>query len=308
MQSVCPVEKAVAFLVCTACKGPLHYQPEAVVCPACAARYPVVDGRIVVFSRATISAAILEKTMFGPEYAELISQIPPAPPLAAAATVALDYGCGSSPEVFKLINEDGMGLVFGLDYDLEPLQILAQAATERGYANVVLLQYDREDLPFAPAVFDLVTSHQALEHVPAPDRVIAEIARRMKPAAIFRVDFPNGQSVGELLRELFHRLNRTRNPHISRISLRKARRYFTQAGLREEQFVSIYALRGPLIYFIEGFVLRFLLRKQKIYTLRNSYTGSAWFRLLGWIESGLCKVFPRLGQAFVFSLRKVGEG
>ncbi|MCM2265291.1 MAG: methyltransferase domain-containing protein, partial [Desulfuromonadales bacterium] len=259
--------KALSCLACPACRGPLHYQTDRVTCPACSAGYPIVDSRIIVFSQVKISTDILEKTLYGPEFDDLISQIPPAPKRAMAETVALDYGCGSSPEVFKLVNDDAMGLVFGLDYDLEPLQILARAASERGYPNIFLVQYDRDDLPFAEEVFDLVTSHQALEHVPEPGRVVCEISRRMKPGAIFRVDFPNGRSIGELLRELFHRLNRTRNPHISRISLQRAKGYFRDAGLAMEHFESTYALRGPLIYFIEGFVLRFLFRKQKIYAL-----------------------------------------
>ena len=304
MQTTESLERPATCLSCTACNGTLRCQDDRLACTACSATFPVIDGRIIVFSQARISSEVLEKTMYGPEYEELISQIPRFAGTGNPGTVALDYGCGSSPEVFKLASEDAMGLVFGLDYDLEPLKILARAATEQGYDNVFLIQYDRENLPFADGVLDLVTSHQALEHVPDPSGVILAISRAMKPGATFRVDFPNGSSVGELLRELFHRLNRTHNPHVSRISLRRASDMFRAAGLSVERYESIYALRGPLVYFIEGFVLRFLFRRHKIYTVRSCYRNSAWFRGIGTIDAIICRLFPQLGQAYIFTLRK----
>lgn len=301
-------DKAVKCLACPACQGVLSVDASLLWCTSCLAGYPVVDDRIISFRKVALSTQLLEQTMYGPEYEELIGQIPPPENRPLLGTAGLDYGCGSSPEVFRIANADRQEIVFGLDYDLAPLRILARAADELGYKNVFLLQYDREDLPCVAECFDLVTSHQALEHVPSPDRVIGEIARRMKPGAIFRVDFPNGHSLGELLRELFHRLNRTRNPHISRISYRSAVGSFKAARLLTERFVSTYALRGPLVYFIEGFVLRFLMRKHKIYAFRNSYRSGAWFRFLGVVDASVCRVLPRFGQAFVFELRKPSQG
>jgi len=299
-----PLEKASKLLACVACHGSLQLHDDALQCEACQGLYRIIEGNIIVFSAVELSGNLLEKTMYGPEYDELIDQVAAAQGVSQKDTVALDFGCGSSLEVFTLANEDKMEIVFGLDYDLAPLQIVSRAAKKKGYDNIFLVQFDRDDIPFQAEVFDLVTSHQAFEHVPRPDLVINELTTKMKPGTIMRADFPNGHSVGELLRELFHRVNRSRNPHISMISLQRAKDYFSRAGLEVEGFDATYALRGPLVYFIEGFVLRFLFRKHKIYSVRNIYRKSFWFRWLGKIDSCVSRLFPQLGQAFVFVLRK----
>jgi len=102
----------------------------------------------------------------------------------------------------------------------------------------------------------------------------------------------------------FLRTNRTRNPHVSQISLKMTDDYFREAGLVMDLFESIYALRGPLIYFFEEFVLRFIFCRHKIFTFCNRYRSSGWFNLIGWIDAAVCKVFPQVGQAYIFDLRK----
>lgn len=47
------------------------------------------------------------------------------------------------------------------------------------------------DLPFASATFDLVTANMVVEHLDAPSRQFAEIARVLKPGGLFLFHTPN---------------------------------------------------------------------------------------------------------------------
>jgi len=53
-----------------------------------------------------------------------------------------------------------------------------------------VLRADAERLPFADASFDRVLCSEVLEHVPAPERAAAELARVLKPAGLLAVSVP----------------------------------------------------------------------------------------------------------------------
>jgi ubiquinone/menaquinone biosynthesis C-methylase UbiE len=55
----------------------------------------------------------------------------------------------------------------------------------RGAANVEFALADAEDLPFAAESFDLVTCRIAAHHFPDPPRFVAEVARVLRPTALF---------------------------------------------------------------------------------------------------------------------------
>ena len=48
------------------------------------------------------------------------------------------------------------------------------------------------ELPFRAASFDLIVCQHGLEHIPAPERTLAEIGRVLKPGARLLVSVPNG--------------------------------------------------------------------------------------------------------------------
>jgi ubiquinone/menaquinone biosynthesis C-methylase UbiE len=76
----------------------------------------------------------------------------------------------------------------------------AQLAAERGLANVQTELADAENLPFADQRFDLVTCRLAFHHFPNPREALAEIARVLKPGALFgltdNVTVPDKQAGG----------------------------------------------------------------------------------------------------------------
>lgn len=85
--------------------------------------------------------------------------------------VILENGCGVGMYVEKLSSFGGK--VFGLEFDFE-------RAAEAGSRSPRILNAAGESLPFPPASFDLVLSHEVLEHV-ADDRLaVCEMVRVLR--------------------------------------------------------------------------------------------------------------------------------
>ena len=113
--------------------------------------------------------------------------VPERVPLLVAAVGGpgrrvLDLGCRSGAVAQHYVpgNE-----VIGLDVDYAALR----RATERGitpvYGDV------EETLPFDDRSFDVVVAGEMLEHVRAPDEVVAEVRRVLRPAGTFVGSVPN---------------------------------------------------------------------------------------------------------------------
>jgi len=92
----------------------------------------------------------------------------------------LDLGCGAG----FLANElAALGhAVTGLDPTIENLDV-ARAYDLTGRVDYLL--GDARDVPFPPGSFDVVCAMDLLEHVEAPERVIAEAARVLRPGGLF---------------------------------------------------------------------------------------------------------------------------
>ncbi|HEX7480691.1 MAG TPA: bifunctional 2-polyprenyl-6-hydroxyphenol methylase/3-demethylubiquinol 3-O-methyltransferase UbiG [Polyangiales bacterium] len=92
----------------------------------------------------------------------------------------LDIGCGGG---FLSNYLAGLGhRVTGLDAETDGLAVAAR------YDVTETVQYDLGDaraLPYPSGSFDVVCAMDFLEHVENPDRVVAEIARVLKPSGLF---------------------------------------------------------------------------------------------------------------------------
>jgi SAM-dependent methyltransferase len=110
-------------------------------------------------------------------------------------TRVLDLGCGRTGGIDRFWRE--ARLAVGVDPDLGSL-----AARGGGMA---VLQTGGEHLPFADGSFDMVVSVWVLEHLEAPEKVFAEVARVLKAGGHFIFLTPNalnplvmGNRVGQL--------------------------------------------------------------------------------------------------------------
>jgi 2-polyprenyl-3-methyl-5-hydroxy-6-metoxy-1,4-benzoquinol methylase len=95
----------------------------------------------------------------------------------AAPESVLDVGCGEAILTYKWAQALGDRPVLGVD--LPDAKLEAEWTTRRR-PNLELRAMppeDLQDLPFADASFDLAAAIEVLEHVPDPERTLAEMAR-----------------------------------------------------------------------------------------------------------------------------------
>jgi 2-polyprenyl-3-methyl-5-hydroxy-6-metoxy-1,4-benzoquinol methylase len=93
---------------------------------------------------------------------------------AADPRSVLDVGCGEGVLTQRWAQRLGAGPVVGID--LEDPKLEAEW-TGRQRENLKFLPMRSDTLPFAAGDFDLVAAIEVLEHVPDPDRTLAEMTR-----------------------------------------------------------------------------------------------------------------------------------
>lgn len=94
----------------------------------------------------------------------------------------LENGCGVGMYVEHMLPYGGQ--VTGLEYDFE-------RARQAGRRSANILNAASEALPFPAATFDLVLSHEVLEHVADDAQAIREMVRVVKPDGRIVVFVPN---------------------------------------------------------------------------------------------------------------------
>jgi 2-polyprenyl-3-methyl-5-hydroxy-6-metoxy-1,4-benzoquinol methylase len=92
----------------------------------------------------------------------------------AAPRSVLDVGCGEGVLVHRWAQRLGDGRVVGVDLEEESIQA---GWAERRAPNLAYRVVDSEELPFGDGEFDLAAAIEVLEHVPDPERTLAEMAR-----------------------------------------------------------------------------------------------------------------------------------
>lgn len=106
--------------------------------------------------------------------------------LRAAGTrvhgAVLENGCGVGMYVEHLAQSGGQ--VFGLEYDFE-------RAVEAGRRSAGILNGAGEALPYPAGTFDLILSHEVLEHVADDAQTVREMARVLKPGGRVVIFVPN---------------------------------------------------------------------------------------------------------------------
>ena len=101
---------------------------------------------------------------------------------AHPAAELLDLGCGGGHVSYTAAPR--VRNVTAYDMSGQMLQVVEQAAKERGLANVVTRQGVAESLPFADAVFDLVVSRYSAHHWHDVPKAMREVYRVLKPGGL----------------------------------------------------------------------------------------------------------------------------
>jgi 2-polyprenyl-3-methyl-5-hydroxy-6-metoxy-1,4-benzoquinol methylase len=92
----------------------------------------------------------------------------------AAPRSVLDVGCGEGVLVHEWALRLGGGRVVGIDLEEESIQA---GWAQRSAPNLEYRVMEASELPFADAEFELVSAIEVLEHVPDPERTLAEMVR-----------------------------------------------------------------------------------------------------------------------------------
>ncbi len=99
----------------------------------------------------------------------------------------LENGCGVGMYVEHL--SAYVGEVIGLEYDFERVQEARRRVGESGYARLVCAA--GEHVPFPEGAFDLILSHEVLEHVGDDRDAVGEMVRVLRPRGRLILFVPN---------------------------------------------------------------------------------------------------------------------
>ena len=94
---------------------------------------------------------------------------------------ALDLGCGTGEMIKMILEQDAQKSLTGIDLSEKMLEV----AKEKLGNHVNLILSDSEQLPFSDSFFDVVYCNDSFHHYPAPDKVLSEVYRVLKPNGIF---------------------------------------------------------------------------------------------------------------------------
>jgi len=107
---------------------------------------------------------------------------------ATPGQVCVDLGSGRGTDVLRLAEQVAPdGLAYGVDITDHMLDKAQSTARKMGVENAKFYRADLEELPFADASVDWVTSNCVLNHAQDKPRVWREIARILKPGGRFVV-------------------------------------------------------------------------------------------------------------------------
>jgi 2-polyprenyl-3-methyl-5-hydroxy-6-metoxy-1,4-benzoquinol methylase len=94
----------------------------------------------------------------------------------------IDVACG--PGVISRATAARVGSVTGVDLTQAMVEEAERRAAEKGVDNVAFQAGDATALDFADGSFDGAITRLSLHHVPAPGRVVAEMARVVRPGGL----------------------------------------------------------------------------------------------------------------------------
>lgn len=94
---------------------------------------------------------------------------------------ALDLGCGTGEMMRLILQQNKDKSLYGIDLSEKMLEV----AKEKLGNHVNLILSDSEQLPFSDSFFDVVYCNDPFHHYPAPDKVLSEVYRVLKPNGIF---------------------------------------------------------------------------------------------------------------------------
>lgn len=178
----------------------------------------------------------------------------------------LDVGLGIGTYI-KALSDSGVNSVFGFDIVYE---LVAVAQRRFGLKNVVTSNALR--IPFKDRVFDAVLCYNLIEHVSVPHSVISEVYRVLRNGGKLYIDFPNANSLGDIIFRWGGILLRGRTSHIQKFNKKNALELLESNGFKINR---IKELKGFIFCFPILNRIWFTRKLQEVltYLVRNSISG-----------------------------------
>lgn len=110
---------------------------------------------------------------------------------------SLDFGCGAGGLTYRIAEVSDRCI--GIDLDPEKIAFGRGQALRVGRTNVEFLCYDGGDVPLPDASFDSIYCVDVVEHLPTPEKFVAEFRRLLRPGGMLFVSFgpPWGHAHGK---------------------------------------------------------------------------------------------------------------
>lgn len=110
---------------------------------------------------------------------------------------ALDFGCGAGGLTYRIAEH--CREVVGIDLEQFKMDFAAAQAERLGASNVRFVLSDSATLPFEDGSFDCIFCIDVIEHLPTPERFVAEFLRVLRPGGQLLLSFgpPWGHAHGK---------------------------------------------------------------------------------------------------------------
>lgn len=145
------------------------------------------------------------------------------------ADTVLDVACG--PGLLACAFAKTARHATGIDLTPAMIDRARALQAEKGLANVTWQVGDVTPLPFADALFSVVTARYAFHHFPDPEAVLAEMKRVCQPGGRVALIDVMASPVPEQARS-FNRMEKLRDPsHMRALTLAELRALFSRHGL-----------------------------------------------------------------------------